>query len=216
MPPPTVHDFETSSDFEGTTPMTSSRFSVGVHSRISQNIFHFVTYTSIFSLGLASIWFCYTRVPSKHDIFARVWPLVAIVVPTLGCSILADAWISSSERTAHPSKRDVESSSLLRSDAATYGSLAPRRVPVVSTPSGAPDRIRAEDATSSRTVGNVSYEFRDGGRPDPREMVSCLMGAKTPALFVCGPKALTEGLREKVRGREFEGDCEIYEEVFEM
>mmetsp|Transcript_2779 Transcript_2779/g.6621 ORF Transcript_2779/g.6621 Transcript_2779/m.6621 type:complete len:875 (+) Transcript_2779:217-2841(+) len=206
-PLPTVYDFESSSfDIDDdTSPMMPSSFAVGARTDISRNILHFVTYASIFSLGLSSLWIFAARMPSKDDMVGRIRPLIALTFLSLGISFLAVARVASVSRS--DDENDDDARPLISGD--TYGSFA--SPPTEGRPSP------PFDAMASRTAGNVTYRFRRGVRPHPREVVSSLKGARTPALFVCGPKGLVTSLREEVRGRESEGDdCEIYEEVFEM
>jgi NAD(P)H-flavin reductase len=208
-------------------PFTPSRFAPGSKASCIGNLPSFLSFSTIAWIGLVVVWYFYSRVQSKKEVFSRVWSPIFITVLAVSVSVAvnissrygrddSDAPMSAEWGAV---KRDVEDGEELV-ELRDLSGLPGDKVEEV-------DGLRLDSGNASaggRVRRTVTIEEKKG-RPTVHQLLNSLDEAKQGGLFACGPPLLMQNIRSTTKDRCFArcrrclpGDSQItlYEEAFEM
>jgi ferredoxin-NADP reductase len=199
-------------------PFTPSRFSSGKTTSMFGNFFPFVTFATTAWVGLWVTWRLYMTVTSDHEIVGRVWAVLAIVAIAVVVALLANFAARVFDRVpARPLDLALLEKPNEHGDVGMEsGEEGFAKQPLVA--------MLNNNAKADSNLSMVTYEEKVG-RPTVHALLECLDGVRCPGLFVCGPKQLTQDLRDAADER-----CQIrirhsirgtpriaiYEEMFEL
>ena len=194
IPTQVAQESELATENDGTC-VTTSRFASGTSHSLWRNVLPFVTFTSIAWIGLWATWELYLNKTHNQEIVGRGWPAIAIVVIALAVSILANIAARimdkfQSQSFHHGLIENIEENDL---EMATVEEGIAKQPLVGGSENGKVD-------ASSSPLNPVMFEEKVG-RPSVHELMKSLDGAQNPGLFICGPKQLTQALREVSRER---------------
>jgi predicted ferric reductase len=174
--------------------VTTSRFASGTCHNLFQNVLPFVTFTSIAWIGLWATWELYLNKTFNEEIVGRGWAAIAIVVIALAVSLVANIVARimdkfQSQSFHHGLIENIEDNDL---EMATVEEGIAKQPLVGGSENGKVD--------ASSSLNPVTFEEKVG-RPSVHELMKSLDGVQNPGLFICGPKQLTEALREASKER---------------
>jgi predicted ferric reductase len=213
-----VKDRTIATDKDG-LPFTPSRFSSGNTTSMFGNLFPFVTFATTAWIGLWVTWRLYMTAAFEHKILGRGWTALAIIAIAVVVALLANFATRVLDRVllaqqplalgllenVNNEHQDVEMESV-------KDDFAKQSV------------VKSDYVEVSSNLTAVTYE-ESVGRPTVHQLLKSLDDARCPGLFVCGPKSLTQDLRDaaeehcQIRIRHCRSgtfQIAIYEETFQL
>lgn len=199
-------------------PFTPSRFASGTSNSLLRNVLPFLTFTLIAWVGLFASWELYRNIMHDHAVAGRGSAAIALLVIALVVAVLANA----ASRIMDKFQADSFHHGLIENVEETEVEMANVEEGVAEQPLVG---VSEDDKVGSNgTLDSVTYQEKVG-RPSVHELMKNLDGVRSPGLFLCGPKELTNSLREAsierchIRTRQcISGTPHIavYEETFQM
>jgi len=212
-----AQESQIAADTDGAS-VTPSRFASGTSASMMRNVLSFITVTSIAWVGLWATWELYVKETHDHEIVGRGWAVLAILLIALVISVLANA----AARLVDKFQAQTFHHGLIENIEENEVEMATVEEGIAKQPLvGVSDNGKVHASTS---LDAVTYQEK-AGRPSVHELMKSLDGARCPGLFICGPKQLTQALREAASER-----CQmrirhcirgtphiaVYEESFQM
>jgi predicted ferric reductase len=172
-------------------PFSPSKFSPGSKNSYPANVPPFLSFCTTACIGLVIVWYCYSSLQDDHEVLTRIWSPLLLVGLGLGVALVTNVLYRLS--LLHDEDEVLEAGWTTVGEQNEHDPLSSLELTVKSADS-VPTLQQQEEVAEHCPV---HVEERQG-RPDMIHLVRCLDQGKHPAVFVCGPDALTDHLREAI------------------
>jgi predicted ferric reductase len=207
-------------------PFTPSIFAPGSKTSYIGNLPSFLSFSAVAWIGLGAVWYFYSKVQSKHEVFSRVWSPIFIIVLGVLVAVAVNIYArygmedSDAPMSAEWSavKRDAEDGEDELVELRDFSSKDDTEEEIDGL------GLDGGNGSTEGRVRTVTMEEKEG-RPTVHQLLNSLNKAKQPGLFACGPALLMQKIRSTTKERclvrcqqcpHGNSQISLYEEAFEM